>query len=119
MALGRSKNAVNTEIRRNGGKRDYQAKGAHNEAVRRKQVKAANARFAPSPLQLREFKEGIKKNESPYMIRKKMKLSYQALLALYKSCQMPIPTVFELVHEALDKIYALEEQVKILFEEKL
>lgn len=113
--LDRSTNPVNVEIRRNGGRKNYSAKSAQKESDIRWDNKKAlfcnsiNARND-------EFLNLIEEKNSPIIIQKKMKISSLSLINLYKKNGLNTPKVYDLLNEILDKIYALEQQINILFE---
>lgn len=113
--LGKGKNSIIVEVRRNGGKEEYTAERSEKRAGEYKDKRKFNGRvFTES--EKTAFLQFIKEDRGNQYIRKELKLSYIALFSIYKQCNMKAPSLYAMLGELSDKIYALEEQIKILFE---
>lgn len=116
VQLGKSTNCINLELRRSGGRTGYDAERAQRLADERWQKNKTWSNENWNPVKLDQFMQMIARGGSPGAIRKDLGMSYLTMVKLYKRQGLKIPTVFDLINEALDKIYAMEEQIKILFE---
>lgn len=117
--IGRGKNVVVAEVRRAGGRETYTAKKGQERAneSKRRQVSAvtnrANDKFSANHNIVRKLYE---KGKNFYEIHEITGINYIHLSHIYKNLNLKKPITYDGIHELHKKIYALEEQIKVIFE---
>lgn len=117
--IGRGKNSVVVEIRRAGGRDNYNAKRAQDQSHERfkKKTDASKANSVKyCEDRIDEIKSLIEKGETFWHIRKRLGLGYMTLLNTFKKLNVPPGNAYTMIQEVHDKIYSIQEQLDVIFE---
>jgi IS30 family transposase len=114
--LGRSKNIVNREFRGCQGRQNYTAIQSQKLADERRERRVSNLKKPASEEMVKRFLILHQEKVSFVHILRELKISFFTLNKLYKQTDLVRPSIVGIITEMTDKLYALEEQIKILFE---
>lgn len=115
----RGKNVVVVEVRRCGGLDKYNAVEAQKLSDERKvrQISSMGRRtHLYAEENLKKVQDLINAGNSFWMIHRELKLSYITLLMIYKKLNIKHTNAYSLIENIEDKLYALEQQILILFD---
>ncbi len=117
--LGRGKNCINLEVRRAGGRDHYEAVEAqslsdkrHSRKIHSQDTSRNNYIQKMTPLVLKLHEKKL----SFFQIRRELQISYISLLKIFKDQNLDAQNAFTLISLLEDRLYALEQQVEVLFE---
>ena len=117
--LGRGKNVVVVEVRRNGGKENYDPVKAQRESDKRHERKITSSqrrRDGVLPTLSLQVKSLIDKGHSFWTIRKDLGTNYITLCRVYKYLGLPSPHAYTMMESIEERIYNFEQQLEVIFE---
>lgn len=117
--LNRSKNVINVEIRRMGGKDSYDAEKAHEQSdLRNERKNKSSSGSSMSDEYLPQVKIMYEEGKSFWQIRRELKINHILLNKIFSKLNIKNIHIFDMIESIEKRISAIEICLEKLFKEK-